>query len=378
MRKFALFGVTVLVGASLAFLLWPGTRPHVAAPPLSMSTSSSSVMRARAEAARARDRAAALDREARAATRASERAVIEAAALASRVQQAEAALASADAGLALVQGQRGALERSLARERSPVAQLLAGLQTQVRQPALLTLLQPGTIEDAVHLRAMVATIGPQIEARTAVLRGDLARAGQLERTASQMVADRRALQAELRKRRGELAALSAAEQLKARRAGEAADREAERAFAIGEQSRDLSTLVRGLDQGKRAQSRSVGTAAAAELANYRPPLSGMIIEDARGGAYGVAISARPGALVVAPGAGRVAFAGPYRGFGDIVIIEHEGGWTSLLTGLARSDVAVGQLLVAGSAVGRSPANTARIGWELRRNGQRVSPLDQIR
>ena len=58
------------------------------------------------------------------------------------------------------------------------------------------------------------------------------------------------------------------------------------------------------------------------------------VEDV-GTSNGITLAPRPGAQVVAPAAGRVAFAGPYRGYGRIVIIEHDGGWTSLVTGLAR-------------------------------------------
>ena len=38
--------------------------------------------------------------------------------------------------------------------------------------------------------------------------------------------------------------------------------------------------------------------------------------------------------MVAPAAGRIAYAGPFRGYGTIVIIDHGGGWTSLISGLA--------------------------------------------
>jgi len=56
---------------------------------------------------------------------------------------------------------------------------------------------------------------------------------------------------------------------------------------------------------------------------------------------GVSIAAAGGAQVVSPAPGRVAFAGLYRGFGQIVIVDHGQGWTSLVTGLARLDARVG-------------------------------------
>ena len=83
-------------------------------------------------------------------------------------------------------------------------------------------------------------------------------------------------------------------------------------------------------------------------------------------------------MVVAPAAGRVAFAGPYRGYGEIVIVEHAAGWTSLVTGLGKTQVTVGQILVAGSPLGQARVREPRIGLELRHNGQRVNPLDQLR
>lgn len=372
MRIFRLLAVTVLLATI-------GGASSVAAP-----ASGTSLRRALAEArnegARARERAAALDREARAATLASERATLAVAALGARLQQAEAELAGADAQLALLRRQREELDRRLARERAPMAQLLAGLQTQVRRPPLLTLLQPGSIQDAVHLRAVVAAVGPQIAARTSGLRETLARSRGLERESARLARQRRQLLAELTARRTELATVSAAERLKARRAAGAADREAERALALGEQARDLSALLRGL-QASAPQPRpsaKSGANASGGPSPYRLPVAGPVDPSTPPANRGVTLLARPGALVVAPAAGQVAFAGPFRGYGAIVIVEHGGGWISLVTGLQTVRVAVGQALVAGSPLGQAPAGNPRIGLELRRDGQRVNPLDQLR
>jgi septal ring factor EnvC (AmiA/AmiB activator) len=92
---------------------------------------------------------------------------------------------------------------------------------------------------------------------------------------------------------------------------------------------------------------------------------------------GLTLIPRRGAQIVAPAAGRVAFAGPYRGYGRIVIIEHEGGWTSLVTGMGRVDVAVGDELAANGPLGRAPRDSPEIGLELRRDGTPVNPLGTV-
>ncbi|MBS3927355.1 MAG: peptidoglycan DD-metalloendopeptidase family protein, partial [Sphingomonadales bacterium] len=93
---------------------------------------------------------------------------------------------------------------------------------------------------------------------------------------------------------------------------------------------------------------------------------------------GLSILLSGGAQVVAPAAGRVAFAGPYKGYGLIAIIEHGGGWTSLVTGLSELDCRVGDNLVAGASLGRMGPGRPVLGFELRRAGQPVNPLDFVR
>ncbi len=121
-----------------------------------------------------------------------------------------------------------------------------------------------------------------------------------------------------------------------------------------------------------------------------PPAAGNVViaygDDTEfgGKSRGVTYQTRPGSLVVAPWDGQVAFAGPFRTFGRILIIEHGEGYHSLLAGMQRIDAPVGQWVLAGEPVGitggaeDSTAETAqeqsRVYVELRRDGQPINPL----
>ena len=82
--------------------------------------------------------------------------------------------------------------------------------------------------------------------------------------------------------------------------------------------------------------------------------------------------------MIAPGSGRIAFAGRYQGYGLIVIIEHSGGWTSLVTGLTVLDCQVGEQVVAGSPLGQAGPGRPVLTLELRRGGDPVNPLDFVK
>jgi septal ring factor EnvC (AmiA/AmiB activator) len=91
---------------------------------------------------------------------------------------------------------------------------------------------------------------------------------------------------------------------------------------------------------------------------------------------GVTIETRPGAQVVAPYNGQVVFAGPFRGYGLLLIIEHGEGYHTLLAGMARIDGTVGQRLATGEPVGVMGQTEAKplLYVEFRHNGQPVNPL----
>ena len=92
-------------------------------------------------------------------------------------------------------------------------------------------------------------------------------------------------------------------------------------------------------------------------------------------AKGLSITTRAGAQVVAPFDGTVMFAGAFKGYGQILIIDHGGGYHSLLAGLDQVDASVGQTVIAGEPVGTMrPEGAPSLYLELRRQGQPINPL----
>ena len=355
----------------------------------------------------ARARAETLEAKAVTAVAAADRTAQEAAALAARIQESEAQITANEAKIRLIEQQRGALRVELAQRQRPLVELTAALQRLSRRPAVLSLLRPGSLQEAVYLRAVLETMLPQVERRTAGLRAAIERGKVLQVQAELASADLRASQAELGRRRQTLAALEARQRLESRSASSSADREAERALALAEQARDLGGLVGELDKAGRlrgqlaalpgpvlrpAQPQAAQVVALAEAtalpttapAQYLLPVSGRLVTGFGASApgqvqsRGISIAARGGAQVVAPAAGRVVFAGPYQGYGTIVIIEHGGGWTSLVTGLSVLDTRVGRDLVAGSPLGQAGPGRPVLSLELRKDGAPVNPLDFLK
>jgi len=98
-------------------------------------------------------------------------------------------------------------------------------------------------------------------------------------------------------------------------------------------------------------------------------------DDSGSASKGVVFGAGARTRVVAPYDGQVVYAGPFRGYGRILIIEHGGGYHTLLSGLGRIDCAVGQWVLAGEPVAvMGEQSGAGLYVELRRDGQPVNPL----
>ncbi len=354
----------------------------------------------------ARVRAERLESDAARTGEAAARTAQETAAVAARIQQAEAEAAADEARISLIEQQRAGLRADLAARQRPLMQLTAALQRLARRPLVLALLRPGSVRDAVHMRALIETMIPEVQRRTAGLRAAIARGQALQQQARAAQAALRREQQALGQRRQALAGLETRQRLAARAVSGDADRESERALAFAEQARDLGGLVTIMDKAGAlgdalaalpgpilrptrpdtaavvAVETTVARPANAGPSPYLLPVTGRLVAGfgaagASAPTHGIALAPRAGAIAIAPAAGRVAFAGPYRGYGQIVIITHAGGWTSLVTGLARLDVAVSDNLVVGAPLGVVGPGQPVLNLELRQGGTPVNPLDLI-
>ncbi len=363
---------------------------------------------AREQARSASVRASRLEIEARSTRAAAEKTAREAAATAARIQEAEAEIAAAQARIAMARGERAALEKRIAERRGPLIRLTGGLQKLARRPLALAVLRPGSLRETVYLRAMLDTTLPEVRRRTATLRGELGRAQAIEDEARSAYAALKKSERALAMRRTQLAALETRQRLASRRVGGAAAREAEKALALAEEARDLDALVDRLGAAGTLRKRLAALPGpllrpprpgasevlvdgpqpepdrAASAPSFQLPVAGRTVagfgQRLESGALsnGLALAPASGAQVVAPAAGRVAFAGPFRGFDRIVIVEHPGGFTSLVTGLARVDVSVGDRLVAGAPLGIAGVGRPVVGLELRHDGEPVNPVEYLR
>lgn len=341
---------------------------------------------AKADAVAAARRADALDRKAAAERDAAARARAEEAAIGARVAAAEADIAAAQARVAIVDRLLADQRAALGTQQRPVARLLGALAALARQPAAAAIAQPASVDDLVHIRAVLGTALPVIRARTADVREQLARTRTLQANAAlaarSLYEGRQALERE----RQALAMLQRQHAAAATRLGRDALAESDRAIGLGEAARDIVDRMQAIDDDRATRAALLhlpgpptgGPVVTAVPASYRLPVRGALLaglgEVSENGvrARGLTFATAPGAPVRAPAGGTVAFARSFRGFGQVVILDHGAGWTTLLTGLGAVRVAAGRRVVAGDVVGRAGSGErAKVGVELRRRGRPV-------
>jgi septal ring factor EnvC (AmiA/AmiB activator) len=335
--------------------------------------------------------AAALNQAAEDATDDAARARAKAQALGLQVQAAQADIAAAEARIALIASFQQASRAGIADRQGPILHLAAALQTMARRPPALAVAQPGSIDDIVHVRLLLDDTLPVIRARTAGLRADLDRETQLHADAERAAAALGASRALLARRQQALAMVEATAIRRSQRLADQAADEQERALGLGETARDAADRMQALaDAGDvRARlarlggpdERPAGTNDALPAydgpTRYRLPARGDVasgygeVSPAGVRARGLTLATASGAAIVAPAAGTVQFAGPFRSYGRIIILAHGGGWTTTVTGLATVAVKAGERVAQGDPLGRASADDPHITTELRRDNRPV-------
>lgn len=320
-----------------------------------------------------------------------------------KLQQQEDLVSQSEDKLAGLLADEQEAQTALESRRGDLAQTLASLARLSRQPPEAMVLAPGSALDMVRASQLMAALVPEIEARAAALKNELSRLARLRDGVASEQARLGTAIAQLDRERRELEFLQAETTAAAAQTAEERQAERERSGQLAAQAKDLRALVdRLLEQERRDQERRAAEARARQApprggAETRDPpeayaaLEGSAALPARGrivGRFGqtdengaplrgLRIEARPGGQVIAPADGKVMFAGPFRGYGQLLIIAHGGGYHSLLAGFGRIDRLVGQWVLAGEPVGLMGSSTGEkpvLYLELRRKGETVNPL----
>ena len=294
------------------------------------------------------------------------------------VQSHEAALDNIESELAVLRGDAARKEIALEERRAQLGGTLAALQRLSLRPTAALLVSPGDPNDVVRSGLLLRTAVPEIERQARILREDIAeladlrnrielRRGALQQAAVDLKRDRSRLEA-LSKTKNDILQQTRGAQSAAEARVADLRREAQTLEELLSRLRDSTT---GATPQPRPRPGSppadfvtpelapAGPSIASARGNLTPPAHGRVIQsfgdDTTAGprARGVTWQTRADATVVAPWDGRIAFAGPFRRFGQILIIDHGEGYHTLIAGLGRIEAEVGQWVLAGEPLGRT-------------------------
>lgn len=265
-------------------------------------------------------------------------------------------------------GQReAALTAELSGARGRQSRLLSALQMMGRRPPPPLLIPASRATETVRAGILMKAMAPELERRAGTLAARQAEVGRLRRlaalsserlfTTESEQGDRRAEMESLTARKTALEAVLRAE---ADAAGKAAD-------ALEQRIRALGGAVPAADEEPvRAATRLPGG-----RSRLTPPTTGAPVQRYGGRSVGWRWQA-DNAAAAAPSSATVAYAGPLRGWGQVVILDLGPGWRAVVAGLEQVDVQRGTRVAEGQSLGRSAAD-GELYFELRRDERPIDP-----
>ncbi|MFL6851459.1 MAG: murein hydrolase activator EnvC family protein [Sphingomicrobium sp.] len=311
----------------------------------------------------------------------------EQAAAAQAIEAAEARISTANARLALASAYVATHQQQLATERQPASSLLAGLATMAQRPPLLVLADRGGTDELVEVRLLLDSTLPVIRRRTAALSAQLAEGQRLQQASIAAHAELTRSREALVNRRRNYAQLEQKALQRALAAGGQALGASDLAIAAGESVERLrgqqannqsirlvASKLAGEDAAPASPFAPEGRAPrppfAYQLPTEAPVAEGLAaVNDSGVRSRGLTLATYRGAAVTAPAAGVVKFAGPFRDYDGVLIIDHGGGWMSLIVNVG-STLRQGDRVSLGDPVGRA---LGPLQVELSQNGRRISP-----
>lgn len=320
---------------------------------------------------------------------------------AARAQELEDRLSTIEANLVALRADERAKSRALRDRHAELQKLIAGLQRIALQPLDAFLVAPGSPIDTVRGAMLLAVAVPAMKERARALGAELNSLKNLRAEISRERAQVSSSSATLESERRELAALLARKQALLEETDDERRAAAKSAKRLAAEARNLRELIARVEREAADQAeKDAQELAVAALGTFPldmpedirpfPAVPTGLVMPARGSVVvgygqvtdnveskGISVATRNNAQVVAPYGGKVVYAGHFRGYGQILIIEHGGRYHSLLAGLERMDAVPGQWVLTGEPVGvmGSPGRSnPELYFELRRTGQPINPL----
>jgi septal ring factor EnvC (AmiA/AmiB activator) len=294
---------------------------------------------------------------------------------ATRVRDVETKVTTTEARLKPLDGQERTIRASLDSRRGVIGEVLAALQRIGRRPPPALIASPEDALQSVRTAMVLGAVLPEMRDQVASLAHDLAN---LVTVRKQIAAERDTLKQELASlgdERTRMSALIGERQKQQAEREQALAAERSRAADLAKQADNLKDLIAKLEQGQTPATRAARgdqpsslsaqhdpgrlapAVAFASLRGHMPnPVNGVKLKvfgdpDGMGGSEkGVSIATRAGAQVTAPADGWVVYAGPFRSYGQLLILNVGGGYHVLLAGMDRISVDLGQFVLTGEPV----------------------------
>jgi septal ring factor EnvC (AmiA/AmiB activator) len=298
---------------------------------------------------------------------------------AGRLRGVETKVASTQERLKPLDENEKSIRKSLDGRRAVIAEVLAALQRMGRQPPPALIASPEDALQSVRTAIVLGAVLPEMRREVEALANDLS---ELLAVRKKIDAEREQLKAEVAALDGEKARMAALVDERQKQLAErekALEAERSRAGSLAQQADNLKDLIGKLEQGLDPATRELREAGRADsrpaLSAFRDPgrlapavafaslrgrvpipVNGVKLKefgapDANGGSEkGISIATRAGAQVTAPADGWVVYAGPFRSYGQLLILNVGGGYHVLLAGMDRISVDLGQFVLTGEPV----------------------------
>ena len=311
------------------------------------------------------------------------------------IQKNERELQDLDHKIIELEDEKVALSDKLQNDRGSIANLILALERLRRMPPEAMIVRPETPLKTAQGAMLMEDILKSLNAQAKDLKNTLLslKTVQLEleskkervvKAAETLKSQQKSLKTMVKKRT----------RLYAKTQGDLTAQQ-KKAEEISAQSKNLSELVRKLDHDRQERTAALNQKSrtrhikpkTVKSGQPRLPLPGIIktgyneTDHFGGKSQGIDIEGRAGALVVAPMGGTVQFAGFFKNYGNMVILEHEKGYHSLIAGLENIDTVVGQSIRAGEPLGvlhqSSSGQNPVLYYELRYKGKAINPAKKF-